>query len=189
MVGVHKGPEASAREDPTACGRLLVLRSTIADCSGPIAGSSQAALGVVHPWVRVGRRVVDPDRSVAVVDSLGPGVDSHGFVEGSLDPEEGTAVAGEDNLLQKADLGRRTNLKRLDLREQHLRVRREMNLCLASIKRPTCCVTIFTVSLLLWLLVVVIEQLLHLLLEEIHGYGLLPEQATQTQVLVVETGG
>jgi hypothetical protein len=40
-----------------------------------------------------------------------------------------------------------------------------------------------TLSLLLGLLVVVIEQLLHLLLEKIHGYGLLPEgQATQTQV-------
>jgi hypothetical protein len=128
MVGVHKGQEASAREDPTACDQLLVLHNTIAGCSGPIAGSNRVALGVVHPWAPVGRRVVGPDRRAGVVGSLGPGVDSHGFVEGSLDPEEGTGVAGEDNLLRLADLGRRKNLKLLVLHDLHLQVGREMDL-------------------------------------------------------------
>jgi hypothetical protein len=110
--------------------------------------------------------VVDPDRRAGVVGSLGPGVDSHGFVEGSLDPAAGSAVAAaaaaaEDNLLRTADLGHRRNLRPLVLRDLHLRVGHGMNrervLYLVSVKRLIGCVTINTVRLLLGLLLVVIE--------------------------------
>jgi hypothetical protein len=86
------------RVGPIVCGQLLALRSTIAGYSGPIAGPSQAALVVVHPWALAGQLEANLDHRAAAVGSLVEGIlvleaDSPGFAQGSHDPEAGIAVA------------------------------------------------------------------------------------------------
>jgi hypothetical protein len=120
------------RVGPIVCGQLLALRSTIAGCSGPIAGPSQAALVVVHPWALAGQLESNLDHRAAAVGSLVEGIlaleaDSPGFAQGSLDPEAGIAVAVEDSH-QAVDLDRRMNRK-LRAHQAHHETNLGMGLC------------------------------------------------------------
>jgi hypothetical protein len=139
------GLEASGREDPTVCGRSLALRSTIADCPGPIAEPIQVALVVGRPWGREDLREAGPDHTVAAVGSpvvgspvagnpvagspvagnLGLGVHSLDLVEGNLVPVVGIA----DVVAVEVHLGHRMNRTLHDHREMHRQARREKGPC------------------------------------------------------------
>jgi hypothetical protein len=127
--------EASWREDPTVYGQSLAPHSTIADCPGPIAGSSQVALVVGRPWGRLDLREAGPDPMAAVAGSpvagsLGLGVDTLDLGVGSFVPVVGIAdvVAVEDSHQLEVHLGYRMNQTPHDHREMHRQAHREMSL-------------------------------------------------------------
>jgi hypothetical protein len=147
-------------------GRWPVLRSTIVGCFGPIAGPSLEALAVVRPLVPVGRlELVPGHRAVAV--------GSHDLVAGSLDPEEDIldpvediAVVGEGDHLQGC-LDHRTS-PTPHARQVHRGMSLWVVLELILTTGHNEGWSLLTFRLLLGLLVIVVEKLLHLLLEEVH---------------------